>query len=141
MKKLSVMGLMLITVGMAPVANAGFLDSLGAVRDVVGSIGYTANTVSFAKNSTKEMSDNLGLTGKVTSAQQVSQSDALKSGDVLVSKLATLKLYNDSGKVRLTTTLSKADQLVFLGEEENGMIHVSTDKGEGWVQKPLVAVR
>ena len=141
MKKLSVMGLMLITVGMAPVAKAGFLDSLGAVRDVVGSIGYTANTVSFAKNSTKEMSDNLGLTGKVTSAQQVSQSDALKSGDVLVSKLATLKLYNDSGKVRLTTTLSKADQLVFLGEEENGMIHVSTDKGEGWVQKPLVAVR
>ena len=121
-------------------ANAGFLDSLSAVRNVVGSIGYTADTVSYAKNSTKEMSDNLGLIGKTKTVQESSQG-GLRSGDVLASKLATLKLYGDSGKNKFVTTLGKADALVFMGEEENGMIHVSSDKGEGWVQKPLVAVR
>ena len=137
-KSTSIMVLML---GLAASsANAGFLDSLSAVRDVVGSIGYTADTVSYAKNSTKEMSDNLGLIGKTKTVQESSQG-GLRSGDVLVSKLATLKLYGDSGKNKFVTTLGKADALVFMGEEENGMIHVSSDKGEGWVQKPLVAVR
>lgn len=83
---------------------------------MVSDIGYTANSVSYAKNSTKEMSDNLGLTGKLGKSQATTN-DSLKSGDVLVSKLATIKLYADSGKTQLAKTLSKADPMIFLGEK------------------------
>ena len=136
-KKVQMISIVMLTTAIMPAANAGFLDSLSTIRSVVSDIGYTANSVSYAKNSTKEMSDTLGLTGKLSKAQATSD-DSLTSGDVLVSKLATVKLYADSGKTQLNKTLTKADPMVFLGEEVNGMLHVSSDKGDGWVQKPLV---
>ena len=119
-------------------ANAGFLDSLNSIRSVVSDIGYTANSVSYTTNSAKEMTNNLGLTGTTSTAQD---NQTLKSGDMLVSKLASLKLYADSRKAQLSKTLSQEDQMVYLGEEANGMLYVSTDKGDGWVQKPLVGLR
>lgn len=142
MKKFQMMRIVLSATAMMsaaniPAANAGFLDSLSTIRSVVSDIGYTANSVSYAKNSAKEMSDNLGLTGKLGKSQATTD-DSFNSGDVLVSKLATIKLYADSGKTQLNKTLSKADPMVFLGEEVNGMLHVSSDQGDGWVQKPLV---
>ena len=57
-------------------------------------------------------------------------------GDVLTPKISNVKLMakpdNDSAVV---TTLSKTDEMIFMGQEVNGFIQVETSKGGGWVKK------
>ena len=114
-------------------------------NEIVGQEEAINEIIASLKSKESDLPVSIPLTGSTgvgkTKTVQESSQGGLRSGDVLVSKLATLKLYGDSGKNKFVTTLGKADALVFMGEEENGMIHVSSDKGEGWVQKPLVAVR
>ncbi len=62
-----------------------------------------------------------------------------QSGDILVPKLAKVKVLKESDKKSTKLiTVSKSDQLVFMGEEQNGMYRVTTAEGEGWVDKLLV---
>jgi hypothetical protein len=63
-------------------------------------------------------------------------------GDVLLTKIGNVKLFaasNDSAKV--TATVNVGDALVYLGQEENGYVHVQGAAGEGWVRKALLNKR
>jgi hypothetical protein len=63
-------------------------------------------------------------------------------GDVLLTKIGNVKLFaasNDSAKV--TATVNVGDALVYLGQEENGFVHVQGSAGEGWVRKALLNKR
>jgi hypothetical protein len=65
---------------------------------------------------------------------------ALNEGDVLLPKIATIRLMakpSDTGAV--ITTLGKGDEMIFLGKEEEGFLQVETGKGSGWVKKILIA--
>jgi SH3-like domain-containing protein len=44
---------------------------------------------------------------------------------------------SDEGPV--VTTLTKTDEMIFLGKEEEGYLQVETGKGSGWVKKILIA--
>jgi hypothetical protein len=60
-------------------------------------------------------------------------------GDVLIPKIDNVKLLaaaNDSAKV--TVTLKVTDELVFLGDELNGYVHVQGSNGDGWARKALL---
>lgn len=60
-------------------------------------------------------------------------------GDTIVPKLGNLKVYSsasDAGKV--VATLSKGEEMIVMGEEQNGFIKVETANGGGWVKKVLV---
>lgn len=60
-------------------------------------------------------------------------------GDVLTPKIANINLLGgaeDSAKVALV--LKRGDELVYLGQEQNGYLKVSTGTSEGWVRKVLV---
>lgn len=72
--------------------------------------------------------------GKKTQAGEV-----FNEGDVLHGKLAAVKLMgapSDSGKT--VATLSKADEMIYMGQEQDGYVNVETSKGSGWVKKILV---
>jgi SH3-like domain-containing protein len=59
---------------------------------------------------------------------------------VLRPKLASIRLLakpSDEGVV--VTTLTKADEMIFLGKEQEGYLQVETGKGSGWVKKILIA--
>jgi alkylated DNA repair dioxygenase AlkB len=61
---------------------------------------------------------------------------------VLTPRIATINLLaaaQDSAKVALV--LKKGDELVFLGQEQDGYLHVSNGTSEGWVRKVLVSKR
>jgi hypothetical protein len=63
-------------------------------------------------------------------------------GDMLLPKIGNVKLFaaaNDSAKV--TATVNVGDALVYLGQEENGYVHVQGSAGEGWVRKALLNKR
>ncbi len=65
---------------------------------------------------------------------------AFNEGDVLLPKIDNVRLLSapsDSGQV--VTTLSRRDEMVFLGKEQDGFLQVETGKGSGWVKKVLIA--
>lgn len=62
-----------------------------------------------------------------------------EEGDTIVPKIANVKLHsqpNDSAGA--VATLGKSDEMIYMGEEQNGFIKVETGKGGGWVKKVLV---
>lgn len=60
-------------------------------------------------------------------------------GDTIVPKIGNLKLFaqaSDSSKA--VATLSKGDEMIFMGEEKDGYLKVESGSGSGWVKKVLV---
>jgi SH3-like domain-containing protein len=63
-------------------------------------------------------------------------------GDVMYAKIDNVKLLaapHDAAKV--VVFLKKPDQLVFLGEVQDGFVKVQSSTAVGWVRKTLVAKR
>jgi len=60
-------------------------------------------------------------------------------GDVLYPKIAGVKLVSsasDDGAV--VATFGKADEMIYMGGEQDGYVQVESGKGGGWVKKILV---
>jgi hypothetical protein len=61
-------------------------------------------------------------------------------GDVLLPKIAGVKLMGAAGDAgNAVATLDKGEEMIFMGEEQNGYLKVESGKGSGWVKKVLVA--
>jgi curli biogenesis system outer membrane secretion channel CsgG len=61
-------------------------------------------------------------------------------GDTVLPKIANIKLLSQpaDGATALAT-LTKSDELIYMGEEQNGFLKVESGSGGGWVKKVLVA--
>lgn len=60
-------------------------------------------------------------------------------GDMVVPKIGNLKVYStpsESGKT--VTTLSKGEEMIFMGKEQDGFLRVESGSGGGWVKKILI---
>jgi hypothetical protein len=60
-------------------------------------------------------------------------------GDVLRAKIGNLRLMRkpaDGGEA--VATLSKDDEMIFMGKEQDGFVQVESARGPGWVKKILV---
>src|SRR4029079_12096894 len=67
---------------------------------------------------------------------------AFSEGDVLVPKIANVKLMADAADTaKAVATLTRADELVVTGEEKNGFVRVQGAMGEGWIKIVLVSKR
>ncbi len=76
---------------------------------------------------------------KLGSAEPAKAGSAYNEGDVLSPKI-NIKLLGtptDGGKV--VASLTKEDDMVFMGEEKDGFLKVQASAGEGWVKKALVS--
>ncbi|MGQ0385184.1 MAG: CsgG/HfaB family protein [Gammaproteobacteria bacterium] len=81
-----------------------------------------------------------------TLAQEAAAGGSIKAGavynegDVLMPKIAGVKLMGTPGEAgKLVATLAKGDELIYMGEEQEGWLKVEAGKGGGWVKKILVA--
>jgi curli production assembly/transport component CsgG len=64
---------------------------------------------------------------------------SFSEGDVLRPKIGNVRLMaKPSDAADAVTTLGKGDELIFMGKEQDGFVHVETGKGAGWVKKVLV---
>lgn len=80
--------------------------------------------------------------GKALGNQGTRAGAAFNEGDVVYPKIENVKLLSDaSDKASVIATLKKSTELVFLGDEKDGYLHVQGDPGEGWVKRVLVAKR
>ena len=63
----------------------------------------------------------------------------LEAGQPLVGKISGIKVYTQANKTSAgILVLGKADEVIYMGEEREGLYRVTTQKGEGWVDKLLV---
>jgi len=61
-------------------------------------------------------------------------------GDVLYPKIAGVKLLGSAGEAgKAIATLAKGDEMIYMGEEQDGYLKVESGSGSGWVKKILVA--
>ena len=47
-------------------------------------------------------------------------------------------LSKPSDESAMIVTLTKGEELIFMGKEQEGFVNVETSKGSGWVKKVLV---
>ena len=107
------------------VIAASFADNYnGIVRAVRGNPGLQRQVASLA--------------GAETGAQTKAGS-VFSEGDVLRLKIANVKLLaKPSEESALVVMLTKGEELIFMGKEQDGFLNVETSKGAGWVKKVLV---
>jgi hypothetical protein len=122
-------------------ANAGFLDSIYEVQNTISSIGRTADTIRGSKQAVSDLGEEVGFTETVAQNTQ-SNTGKLVSGSILSGKLQSTKLHSQANKAsNPIAILSQQDIMIYMGTEQNGYYHVQSDKGEGWVAKPLVSIQ
>ena len=63
---------------------------------------------------------------------------AIQSGDTLIGKIAGVTVYIEPAKSKKLIVLGKLDEIIYMGEERKGFLLVTTQNGEGWVDKLLV---
>ncbi|MFT5120747.1 MAG: hypothetical protein ACI9ST_000115 [Psychrobacter glaciei] len=120
-------------------ANAGFLDSIYEVQNTISSIGRTADTIRGSKQAVSDLGEEVGFTETVAQNTQ-SNTGKLVSGSILSGKLQSTKLHSQANKAsNPIAILSQQEIMIYMGTEQNGYYHVQSDKGEGWVSKPLVS--
>lgn len=120
--------------------NAAQADLAADLRQLRGVISETANT-------SKELGGLVG--GNETTAkspvptESVTAPSDINEGDILISKIANIKLLKDpSKKAERAASLTRSDEMIYTGVQENGFYSVATaNKGEGWVEKILVKKR
>ncbi len=82
-------------------------------------------------------------TGNLKSSENAAnsvQANAFKEGDVLRGKIGGLKIFSESNNSSKTLfTLKREDEVVFMGQEENGYLKIQASDGEGWVDKRLIS--
>lgn len=124
--------------GLSMNANAGFLDSMYEVQNTISSIGKTAESIRGGKQAFSDLSEEVGFTD--SGAQN--KVGKLASGTILSGKLQSTKLYAQANKSsNPVAILSQEDVMIYMGTEQNGYYHVESDKGEGWVSKPLINIQ
>ena len=64
---------------------------------------------------------------------------AFNEGDTILPKIANVKLLSQPTDGSSTiATLTKGDEMIYMGEEQNGFLKVESGSGAGWVKKVLV---
>ena len=122
-------------------ANAGFLDSIYEVQNTISSIGRTADTIRGSKQAVSDLGEEVGFTETVAQNTQ-SNTGKLVSGSILSGKLQSTKLHSQANKAsNPIAILSQQEIMSYMGTEQNGYYHVQSNKGEGWVSKPLVSIQ
>lgn len=125
-------------VGTSINANAGFLDSIYDLNRTVNSIGSTAHNIKSSKQNIEDLGEDVGIVNNTATMN----STTVVSGAVLAGKLNNTHLYEGANKSSpIVTTLSANDVMIYMGTESNGYYLVQSDKGEGWVAKPLVKIQ
>jgi hypothetical protein len=61
-------------------------------------------------------------------------------GDTIVPKIGNLKVFaSPADSAKVNATLSKGEEMIYMGEETNGFLKVESGSGGGWVKKVLVS--
>ncbi|MBI4292843.1 MAG: peptidoglycan-binding protein [Betaproteobacteria bacterium] len=96
------------------------------------------NIVRAIRNNQSLIQAKAGPASQANAAASV-QAGAAAEGDILVPKIAGVKVLKapEDGAPELMS-LARGDEVLYLGQEQNGYLKVTGSKGDGWIRKLLV---
>ena len=105
---------------------AAFMDNYNQI------VGVVRNDASLQRN--------VGTLKEEAAAGGTRKAGAVfNEGDTLAPKIAGVKLLaSPSDTAKVVATLTRADEMVVVGEEKDGYIQVESGSGKGWVRMTLV---
>lgn len=122
--------------------NAGGLGGYQSTAEgkmIAASLADNYNNIVRVVSGDPNLQRNVGTLGQeAASGGSTAAGVGANEGDVIYPKINNVKLMaqpSDSAKV--VATLSKSDELVFMGEEQSGYLKVEGGMGGGWVKKAL----
>ena len=137
-KSIATCTLSMSLMAMSVTANAGFLDSISDIQHTINSIGSTADTIKGSKQAVTDLSQEVGFMEQAPEHR----TGEMGLGAVLSGKLKSTKLFAQANKhATPVAVLAQQEIMIYMGTEQNGYYHVQSDKGEGWVLKPLVSMQ
>ena len=96
------------------------------------------NIVRAIRNNASLIQAKAGPAAQANAAGSV-QAGAANSGDVMMAKIAGVKVLKaPADSAGTLMALSKTDEVLYLGEERNGFMKVTSPQGDGWVKKVLL---
>ena len=96
------------------------------------------NIVRAIRNNPSLIQAKAGVASQANSAGSV-QAGAANEGDVMMAKIAGVNvLRSPADSAGVLMALSKTDEVLYLGEEKNGFVKVTSPQGDGWVKKVLL---
>lgn len=97
------------------------------------------NIVQVVRNDPNLQRDIGTLGEEAVSGGKVKAGSVFVEGDVLTPKISNVRLMSGpSDSSSVVATLSKSDEMIFMGEEQGGFVLVESGKGGGWVKKILI---
>jgi hypothetical protein len=79
------------------------------------------------------------LKQEATAGGSTTAGAVFNEGDVITPKIANVKLLaTPADAAKSLATLTKGAELVVIGKEQDGFVHVQSDAATGWVKKVLV---
>ncbi len=98
------------------------------------------NIVNVIRNDPNLQRDVGTLAQEAASGGKTKAGAVYNEGDVLFPKIAGVKIMGSAAEAGKTVaTLTKGDELIYMGVEEGGFLKIESGKGSGWVKKILVA--
>jgi hypothetical protein len=108
---------------------------------VAASFADNYNNIVRAIRNDPNLQRNVGTLAQEAAAGGSTKAGAVfNEGDVLYPKIAGVKLMGSAGDAgQPVATLAKGEEMIYMGEEQDGYLKVESGSGSGWVKKILVA--
>lgn len=127
----------MILLSMNTLAYADLAADLRQLRGVISETANTSKALGGLVNTSERPQPSTPAAVNATTAS------AINEGDILIGKLANIKLFKEpSKKAEGLGALTKSDEMIYTGTQANGFYSVATaNKGDGWVEIVLVKKR
>jgi curli biogenesis system outer membrane secretion channel CsgG len=125
--------------GILGVGGGGGYSSTNEGKVIAASLADNYNGIVQAVRNDPSLQRNVGTLAQEAAKKTVAGA-VYHEGDVVHPKIGSVKLMaepNDGAKV--IHMLAKGDELVYMGQEQDGFLAVESGAGSGWVKKALVA--
>lgn len=121
-------------------AALGGYDSTAEGKIIAASLVDNYNNIVAVVRNDPNLQRDVGTLGQEAAAGGNTPAGAVfAEGDVLRPKIDNIKLMSESSdSSTVVTTLLKADELIYMGQENAGFVYVESGKGGGWVKKVLI---
>lgn len=120
------------------VAGLGGYQNTAEGKVVAASLADNYNGIVRAVRGNPSLQRDVGTLAQET-ATKTKAGAVFNEGDVIRPKIGNVKLQQQpSDQATTVATLAKGEELIFMGKEQDGFVHVETTKGGGWVKKVLV---
>jgi curli biogenesis system outer membrane secretion channel CsgG len=130
-----------VLIGLSDIGvGLGGYDKTAEGKIIAASLTDNYNGIVRSVRNAPSLQRNVGsLTEEAAAGVSTAAGQVFNLGDVLRPKIANVKIYRQPDQSSpVVTTLDKSQEMIYMGEDQNGFINVESGSGGGWIKRVLV---